>query len=267
MDPKLDFFAKFGSAGFTGMAKYALLRDAMLKAIEGGHWLPGEKLPAENQIAGATHFALGTVQRALRELVAEGIITRIQGHGSFVAEPRKPMDKPWHCRFLDDSGADFLPIFPKVLSVERIAELGTWSAFLEQRGDNVIRIDRRISINHEFSIYSRFYANADKFGTVLQRPFAELESNNLKMLLNQHFNLPITVVSQDLRFLEFPSAVCKVIEVKRGTVGLHIQAVASAGRSMHLYFQEWYIPPNKRTLRVVENSPIGNTINRDFTPG
>ena len=265
MDQKLNFFAKFGSSGVSGLAKYARLRTALLKAIESGHWAPGEKLPAENQIAQATRFALGTVQRALRELSQEGVITRIQGHGSFVAQPRKPMDSPWHCRFLNDDGTDFLPIFPKILLIERTGEQGPWSAFLEQRGDNVIRIDRWISIDHEFKVYSKFYTNADKFGAVLQRPISELETANLKLLLNQSFNLPITILSQDLRFSEFPEEVCKAIDVKRGTVGLHIQAVVGLGKSAHLYFQEWYIPPNDRTLRVVENSPIGNSLpGKDF---
>jgi GntR family transcriptional regulator len=256
MDQKRDFYRKFGSQAVPGMTKYALLRDALLKAIESGFFAPGEKLPAENDLAGMTPFGLGTVQRALRELAEEGIIKRSQGHGSFVAGPAKPMHKPWHCRFLDDEGTGFLPIFPKILSVRRIGDYGPWSAFLDQQGENVIRIDRRISINHEFKIYSKFFANADKFGDVLEKPISELEAANLKLLLNQKFNLPITVLTQNLRFLRFPAEVCKAIDVKPATLGLHLEAVASAGKTVHLYYQQWYIPPNARALRIVENSAI-----------
>ncbi len=264
MERKLEFFSTFAASGGGGTTKYALLRKAVLTAIENGYWAPGEKLPAENQIAQATRLALGTVQRALRELAAEGVIRRVQGHGSFVAEPRKPMQGPWHCRFLDDAGTGFLPIFPQVLWLGRIAEQGPWSGFLEQAGDNVLRIDRRISINHEFSIYSVFYANADRFGSILHRPVPELESANFKMLLAQDCSLPITILSQDMRFLEFPDNVCKAIEVKRETTGLYLRAMVSAGRGVPLYFQEWYIPPNGRTLRLVENAPIGPGGARDF---
>jgi DNA-binding GntR family transcriptional regulator len=259
MKSKLDFYPRFSQTSGPGITKYAQLRLALLKAIESGYWNPGEKLPTELELKEVTPFGLGTVQRALTELTNEGIIVRKQGHGSFVARPRKAMTHQWHCRFLDDTGTSFLPIFPKVLFKTRISEYGAWSLFLEQQGDNIIRIDRRISINHEFNVYSKFYTNADKFGTVLDKPLSELESANLKLLLMKNFNLPITILSQNLRMVEFPADICKEIGVKRGTLGLHIDAVASAGRTVHLYYQEWFIPPNSRPLRIVENSIISDT--------
>jgi DNA-binding GntR family transcriptional regulator len=255
-DTNKDFFSAYGSPSVPGLTKYARLRLALLKAIESGYWLPGQKLPSEMELAALAPFGLGTVQRALRELTEEGIIVRRQGHGSFVVEPRKAMHKPWHCRFLNDDGINFLPIFPKVLLVKRVGEPGPWSGFLDQDGDNILRIDRRISINHEFNVYSKFYANADKFGYLLDKPLSELESANLKFILNQKFNLPITIVAQDLTMVELPENICAEIGVKKGTHGLYIKAVASAGKTVHLYYQEWFIPPNKRTLRIVENSPI-----------
>ncbi|RJQ62300.1 MAG: GntR family transcriptional regulator [Desulfobacteraceae bacterium] len=251
-----DFYSRFGKAGGQGITKYARLRLTILNAIESGHWAPGDKLPTELEFTKMTPYGLGTVQRALNELTHEGIIVRQQGHGSFVARPRKSMALPWHCRFLDDSGTDFLPIFPKVLYKAKITEYGPWSPFLDQKGDNIIRIDRRISINHEFNVFSRIYINADRFGSILDKPASELESANLKMVLKQNFNLPITVVSQDLLMVRFPADICSEIGVKRGTTGIHLDAVASAGRTVHLYYQEWFIPPTRRKLRIVENSTI-----------
>jgi len=251
-----NFYTRFGQASAHGITKYAQLKLALLNAIESGYWAPGDKLPTELELTEATPFGLGTVQRALNELTQEGIIVRRQGHGSFVARPRKSMALPWHCRFLDDNGTGFLPIFPKVLFKARISDYGPWSSFLGQQGDNIMRIDRRISINHEFNVFSRFYTNADKFERILDKPLTELESANLKMILKQKFNLPITVLTQNILMIWFPVDICKEIGVKRGTFGLHIEAVASAGRTVHLYYQEWFIPPTKRKLRIVENSII-----------
>ena len=242
---KLDFYTRFGQVKTPGMTKYAQLRLALLNAIESGYWAPGDKLPTEFELTEVIPFGQGTVQRALNELTREGIIVRQQGHGSFVAHPRKAMTQQWHCRFLDDTGTGFLPIFPKVLFKASENEYGPWSSFLDQTGGNIIRIDRRISINHEFNVYSKFYTNADKFGSVLDKPLSELESANLKLLLMKKFNLPITILTQNLRIVEFPADISKEIGVKRGTIGLHIDAVASAGRSVHLYYQEWFIPPNQ----------------------
>jgi len=256
----LDFFSKFGSQPELGVTKYALLRNAILRAIECGYWKAGEKLPAESEFVQMTPFGLGTVQRALRELTDSGFITRSQGHGSFVSPPGKAMDKPWHCRFLNDEGTDFLPIFPRILSVEKTDEQGSWSVFLEQQGANVVRVDRQISINYEFTIYNRFYANADKFGDILlEKPVDELDAANLKVLLNKKFNLPITILTQNMRLIEFTEGICSKTEVKYPTVGIHLEAIASAGKMIHLYYQEWYIPPNTRALRLVENATIQNS--------
>jgi len=256
---KLDcnFFAKFGGQPSSGVTKYALLRNAILRAIENGYWKAGEKLPAENDFVQMTPFGLGTVQRALRELTDSGFIIRRQGHGSFVSAPGKAMDTPWHCRFLNSEGTDFLPVFPKILFVEKTDEHGAWSAFLAQQGANVIRVDRQISINYEFTIYNRFFVNADRFGDLLlKKTIAELDAANLKVLLTSKVNLPITILTQDMRLVEFSRDICKKTEVKYPTVGIHLEAIASAGKTIHLYYQEWYIPPNARALRLVENATV-----------
>jgi GntR family histidine utilization transcriptional repressor len=49
---------------------------------------PGERVPSENELVRRFGLSRMTVNRALRELLAEGIITRIAGVGSFVAEAR-----------------------------------------------------------------------------------------------------------------------------------------------------------------------------------
>lgn len=75
---------------FPGLPKYLHLREALLTAIEGGHWKPGAKLPTETELSGLTPYSLGTVQRAMRSLVDDGVVVRRKGIGSFVA--KKPQD-------------------------------------------------------------------------------------------------------------------------------------------------------------------------------
>jgi GntR family transcriptional regulator len=48
----------------------------------------GDRVPPERDLAEAWGVARMTVRRALDELVAEGLITRHQGRGTFVARPR-----------------------------------------------------------------------------------------------------------------------------------------------------------------------------------
>jgi GntR family transcriptional regulator len=232
--------------------KYAQLRDTLLAAIESGYWKPGSKLPTEVELTRHTPFSLGTVQRALRALVDDGVVIRQQGSGTYVAEHRKPMDAPWHCRFLADDGT-ILPIYPKVVLRKRISERGPWSEYLRQHEDNVLRIDRKISINDEFLVFSRFYLNADRFSGMLDRPVAELDGANFKAILAREFGLPVTHFAQTVAATRFDDAVCRAIQVGRGTVGMLLQVVASTGRGRHIYYQELFVPPSRRQLQVSDS--------------
>jgi DNA-binding GntR family transcriptional regulator len=252
---------RFLARSTPGLPKYAQLRETLLAAIEHGYWKPGARLPTEQALARHTPFSLGTVQRALRALVEEGIVVRLQGSGTYVADGRKPMDTPWHCRFLNDAGNGFLPIYPKVVSRKRIRERGPWSAYLGQRGDNVIRIDRTISVNDEFMVYSKFYLDAQRFGSMLTRPMAELDGANFKVILSREFGLPVTRFAQALKTMPFPEEICRAVKVKKGMVGTLLEIAAGAGRNRPVYYQELYVPPNARRLVIFGALSEGNPEN------
>ncbi len=54
--------------------------------ISSGEWRPGDPVPSESALAQQFAVARMTVNRALRELAAEGLVTRVQGSGTRVAE-------------------------------------------------------------------------------------------------------------------------------------------------------------------------------------
>lgn len=246
-----NFFEKFRKPSQPGLPKYGQLRETLVSAINAGHWKPGDKLPTEAELTRLTPFSLGTVQRALRALVDEGLVVRSQPSGTFVAEGRATLDAPLHLRFMrDEDATEILPIFQKVVSRERIALRGAWSRYLHQRDDNIIRIDRRLSIDGEFNVYSRFYINADRFGGIIDKPLSALDRINLKQLLSRELNLPLTQVAQRVLMQKFSGEICRAVGIKRGTPGLLLESVASAGRGNYIYYLESFIPPNNRKLVV-----------------
>ncbi len=253
----LEFLERFRAPEKEDMPKYARLSAALRAAIEEGYWPPGAKLPTEQELTRATPYSLGTVQRAMRSLVEAGVVVRRQGSGSYVASQRKQMDDPWHLRFIAEDGCGYLPVYPRVVLRERVEEHGPWSAPLGQDGDNIVRVDRRIAIGDEFIVYSRFFVNADKYGTLLYRPIAELDGANFKKVLLREFGLPITHISQNLRVMVFPQEICAAIDVPAGTAGLYLQVTASAGRDNPVYFQELFIPPTERLLHISDLAEAG----------
>lgn len=64
------------------------IKEDILSRIRSGEWKDGEMIPAEVALAQSFGVSRMTVNRALRELTAEQILTRVQGSGTFVAQQK-----------------------------------------------------------------------------------------------------------------------------------------------------------------------------------
>lgn len=68
--------------------RYATVKQDLLSAIARGTYRPGDRLPSESDLTARYRISRPTVNRALRELQQEGVIVRVAGVGSFVAEQK-----------------------------------------------------------------------------------------------------------------------------------------------------------------------------------
>jgi GntR family transcriptional regulator len=65
---------------------YEEVRGRLTESISAGRWGPGEALPAERELALTFGVAIGTIRKAVDSLVAERVLVRRQGKGTFVTE-------------------------------------------------------------------------------------------------------------------------------------------------------------------------------------
>jgi GntR family histidine utilization transcriptional repressor len=65
---------------------YQQIKNTIKQKIRSGAWKAGQKLPSENNLVEVLAVSRMTIHRALRELTQEGLINRVHGLGSFVAE-------------------------------------------------------------------------------------------------------------------------------------------------------------------------------------
>lgn len=68
------------------MPLYIQLQDVIVKRIEEGEYLPGEKIPSERKMAEDYGINRMTVKNAINALTERGYLTRIQGKGTFVSK-------------------------------------------------------------------------------------------------------------------------------------------------------------------------------------
>src|SRR5476649_1876050 len=66
------------------LPRYQRLRDELASNIAARRWQPGDAIPTEQELAQSFDLAVGTVRKAVDLLVAEGMLERFQGRGTFV---------------------------------------------------------------------------------------------------------------------------------------------------------------------------------------
>lgn len=92
------------------------------------------------------------------------------------------MERPWECRFLDrDCG--FLPVYAKAIARKVAKPNGPWTKHLRPSARGVVRIDRKISANLEFFVFSNFYSLAEYGRRLMDAPVDELENANFGKIL------------------------------------------------------------------------------------
>ena len=97
-----------GRSADSTQTKYERIQELLKTQIREGQLQPGTALPSEQQLANLFESARSTVRQAMGMLEREGLVTRVQGKGTFVHE---------NARQRLASGLDILAlVIPEVLS-------------------------------------------------------------------------------------------------------------------------------------------------------
>ena len=77
------------TASPAAVAPFRRVKRHLKDALAQGRWRPGVQMPSEADLVAQFGVCRMTVNRALRELQSEGLIDRVQGVGTFAAQPHR----------------------------------------------------------------------------------------------------------------------------------------------------------------------------------
>lgn len=72
----------------NSLPRYQQVQQHIRDRIAGGEWAVDQRIPSEHELVAELGVSRMTVNRAVRELTDQGILRRVQGLGTFVADPR-----------------------------------------------------------------------------------------------------------------------------------------------------------------------------------
>jgi GntR family transcriptional regulator len=70
----------------TSLPLYIQLSELLTREIAAGHWVEGDRLPPETELAKKLGVAVGTLRKSLTELDIRGLLERKQGSGTYVKQ-------------------------------------------------------------------------------------------------------------------------------------------------------------------------------------
>ncbi len=86
--PRGGTMKKSSNRDETSKPVYVQIAENLLDQIESGDLSPGDRLPPERELSEKFGVNRQTLRRALKKLELQGLLTRRQGAGTFVSEPK-----------------------------------------------------------------------------------------------------------------------------------------------------------------------------------
>ena len=121
---------------------YAQVRSALVARLTAGEWGPGAVLPGESMLAAEMGVSPGTARKAVDSLVADGVLRRHQGKGTFVTEQTPERANFHFFRLVDGDGERVLPEAAREVIVTAPAGARTAHRLDIAEGEAVVLIDR-----------------------------------------------------------------------------------------------------------------------------
>jgi GntR family transcriptional regulator len=146
---------------------YQRLRDDIASRINRREWRPGGLIPSEAELAAQHGVAIGTVRKAIDQLVAEGVLERQQGRGTFVRRARFNSSLFRFFRFQSESGERQIPQSRILRRKVVAAPTAVASALRLPQGAPVISLSRLRLIDGEPLLAEEIWLPKSRFEAVL----------------------------------------------------------------------------------------------------
>ncbi|HEY4066873.1 MAG TPA: GntR family transcriptional regulator [Burkholderiaceae bacterium] len=176
---------------------YESVRARVVDRLQSGHWSPGDRIPTETQLASEFGVGIGTIRRAVGELVAEGVLVRRARLGTTVARHTDEHSFDLYFSFVDAAGKP-VKLSARLLSFKKERASPEVSAALRlEHGARVARIENLRSLNGEPLMLDRIWVPLDRFADLNAELFAARPSS-IYRFYQDHFGISVVRVVEDL---------------------------------------------------------------------
>jgi GntR family transcriptional regulator len=196
------------------------LRSIMEDLIDAAK--PGDPLPSERELAERYDVARMTVRAEITRLAAEGMVERVQGRGTFVAEARVAQAAALSS-FTEDMRARGLKAGSQVLGqATEPADDGVARRLGIEPGTPVVRVRRVRTADGEPMALEEAFLSAERFGALADE---DLEGASLFTVLEERFGARFPAADQQVVAVEIVGEDANLLRVAPGRAGLKFHTI------------------------------------------
>ena len=204
--------------------------------METGQYAAGSVLPNETTLAASLQVSVGTLRRAVDELVHEHILVRRQGKGTYVAmhSPARFMFQFFHVEPHWDFGdgdamrlqtpAEYPAIECLSFSTGRASSLQAGALHIKP-GESIIKIENRLLLSQRAVMRDQIYLASAIFKNLSEKKFVNRPST-IYSLYQTEFSISVLRTTERARALAADSASATILGIATGTPVMEIHRLA-----------------------------------------
>lgn len=229
---------------------WAQIERTLRDQIDTGAYKEGDQIPPEPELAAMYGVSRMTVRQAVSRLVAEGLLTRWRGRGTFVAKP--PLTRPVNNQYLDGFFATLKArghsVVSRVLSFDRRpAEPAVGAALGIGPGVQVYRLERLRFVDDLPVSIQITYLPALPLTGLDRFDFAH---TSLYQVLKEAYAFPVLSIDQWISARTAAPPQASLLQVAPGSALLYVEKVSCTTARMAIEYGQLYFVPNRYQLTM-----------------
>ena len=206
---------------------YYQLQVEIKDKIENGEWAPGSMIPTERTFTDQYKVSIGTVKKALTNLVNDGYLNRIQGKGTFVTGTSLRREKLRYYRLYEGFFDETTPIDVTLLDITILKGNSAINKNLKLKTNQNLFCVRRILSSHTSPlIYSISYLAQKQFKGLDTLPKDTFEKELFYLMLEAHFGIPTIFNRELISAVAADKETAELLKVKKNTPLTHIEMLS-----------------------------------------
>jgi GntR family transcriptional regulator len=204
---------------------YKDVKRQLMEALTRAEWKPGEAIPAERRLSERCGTSIGTVRKAIDELVAENILIRQQGRGTFVASHNRDRMLFYFFHVVPEQGPKQYPDVELLSFARTKADRAAADLLGIQAGDAAYRIRNRLRLSGAPVIVDDITLPAAYFPGLTERQFRG-RASTIYNLYQEAFGISIVRTSERLRATLADAETATLLSIARNAPLLRIRRIA-----------------------------------------